>query len=156
MYREPMNAERKQGMNKSTATFIAVCIVGLIGVWVLSARGATTGTDSGYPGSVSQETVRTRVTFGIDDGESSEIFQQVTASTPYEALKAIAAEKNLPLSVKQYEFGVFVEAIGDKKNTNETAWIYFVNGESGTVAADKLGLESGDRVEWKYIKPSIQ
>jgi hypothetical protein len=33
------------------------------------------------------------------------------------------------------------------------AWIYFVNDESGQIAADQYQLAPGDIVEWKYIKP---
>ena len=36
----------------------------------------------------------------------------------------------------------------------QMAWIYHVNGESGTIAADKMKVNPGDTVEWKYIPPS--
>jgi hypothetical protein len=46
-----------------------------------------------------------------------------------------------------------VEQVGDYPNTKDKAWIYYVNGKPGTVAADKQTLQSGDTVEWKYEKP---
>lgn len=80
-----------------------------------------------------------------DDSETSQAF-----SILEEALE----ENNIPFEVENYDFGVFVKSINGLESTNEKAWIYFVNGESGQVAADKMDLEKGDLVEWKYITPS--
>jgi hypothetical protein len=68
----------------------------------------------------------------------------------------MAKQKNLGLKTKQYDFGVFVEQIGTIANTKDKSWIYFVNGKSGTVAADKQSLNAGDTIEWKYITPTIE
>ena len=35
------------------------------------------------------------------------------------------------------------------------AWIYFVNGQSGSVASDQYQLKEGDLVEWKYVVPDM-
>jgi hypothetical protein len=80
-------------------------------------------------------------------------YADVQASNPYEALIFIAKENAIELQTKHYDFGVFVEGIGEQKNTTEKAWIYYVNGASGEVAADKYELKQGDLVEWKYITP---
>ncbi len=76
-----------------------------------------------------------------------------TATTPYEALTLVAATKGMPVRVRQYDFGVFVESVRDISVTGEKSWIYFVNGEGGKVAADKYTLHEGDIVEWRYTKP---
>ena len=44
---------------------------------------------------------------------------------------------------------------GGTENTKDLSWIYFVNGKSGEVAADKYELKNGDKVEWKYMKPNF-
>ena len=77
-----------------------------------------------------------------------------SGKTVLSLLKDITEKENITLETKQYDFGIFVESINGKKSTNETAWIYFVNGESGQIAADQQQVNSGDIVEWKYIKPS--
>lgn len=76
-------------------------------------------------------------------------------STPFGLLQEYAQEKSLVIKTKVYSFGTLVEAIDEKQNTSELSWIYFVNGISGDMAADKKMLKSGDVVEWKYIKPEF-
>jgi hypothetical protein len=80
-------------------------------------------------------------------------YKDIQASTPYEALAFVAKKNNQQIQTKQYDFGIFIEAVGDKKNTKEKAWIYSVNGQSGEVASDKYELKQGDAVEWKYTTP---
>lgn len=84
------------------------------------------------------------------------VFQTtIVASTVFEALEKGSEMHAIFLKTKQFDFGIFVESIGDKKSTKEFAWLYFVNGKAGTVAADKYELHDGDHVEWKYIKPTF-
>ncbi|KKQ40751.1 MAG: hypothetical protein US60_C0054G0010 [Microgenomates group bacterium GW2011_GWC1_37_8] len=74
-------------------------------------------------------------------------------STAFSLLKNTTEKENIPLETQQYDFGVFVKSIGGKESSADMAWIYFVNGESGTVAADQMKVNPGDTVEWRYIKP---
>ena len=90
----------------------------------------------------------------IENGETK-IEATVSAKTAFEALQNLARQNNLDLKTKQYDFGVFVEGIGGVENTKEKAWLYFINGKSAEVAADKYELKAQDVVEWKYIKPTF-
>ena len=63
-------------------------------------------------------------------------------------------EKGITLEIQQYDFGVFVKTIAGYPSTANKAWIYFINGNSGTVAADKQEIKAGDLIEWRYIPPS--
>jgi len=94
------------------------------------------------------------VTLVIDDGEHISTFSGIPAATAFEALTKTAWEQNITLKTKQYDFGIFVEAIGGKEMIDDRSWIYFVNNVSATVAADKQPLQSGDTVSWRYMKPS--
>ena len=87
---------------------------------------------------------------GRVDSYQKEFSEPTTVSN---LLESVASEKQIELKIKQYDFGVFVESVGDKVGNAETAWIYFVNVVSGDVAADQKNLQVGDKVEWKYIKP---
>lgn len=93
------------------------------------------------------------VTFVINNGESVATYDGVIAATVYDALVRVASQTAVPIGQKQYDFGVFIEKIGDKANTKDKAWIYYVNGVSGDVAADKKVIKPGDVVEWRYEKP---
>jgi len=94
----------------------------------------------------------------IDFGNGNKITYQekdFNNLTAYDLLKKTAEVNNFEIKVKQYDFGVFVEEIDGRKNTNEKAWIYFLNTVSATTAADKYIVESDDLIEWKYIKPEF-
>lgn len=76
-------------------------------------------------------------------------------TTAFDILNNTAEKENISLDTEHYDFGVFVKAINGKESTAELAWIYFVNGESGAIAADQHKLSEGDVVEWKFIKPEF-
>lgn len=88
----------------------------------------------------------------VDFGDKK-ISSTVSAQTAFEALEKIANQNSLELKTKKYDFGVFVESIGEYPNTSDKAWIYYVNGQSATQAADVQTVGDGDKVEWRYEKP---
>ncbi len=96
------------------------------------------------------EEVEVRVDFGDNEEAAVEL---VEAKTAYEALQAAAENRGWQVQVKNYDFGSLVEAINGQENNSEKAWIYFINGQSATQAADKQELKAGDVMEWKYEKP---
>jgi len=93
------------------------------------------------------EEVEVKVDFGDNEEAAVEL---VEAKTAYEALQAAAENRDWQVEVKQYDFGNLVEAINNQKNTNDKAWIYYINGQPATQAADKQELKAGAVVEWKY------
>lgn len=72
--------------------------------------------------------------------------------TVFNLLRTVAAKESIPLEVQEYDFGALVTSIDGVENSEEFAWIYFVNGESGNVGADQKQFESGDEIEWKYTE----
>jgi hypothetical protein len=72
----------------------------------------------------------------------------------YDLLAEGLKKNNLEIEVKNYDFGVFVKSINGYESTAKKSWIYFINGKSGDIAADKYELKGGDLVEWKYITPT--
>jgi len=87
--------------------------------------------------------------------DSIATYSGVVASSAFDALEKVAADKKIHLKTKSYDFGVFVEEIGDKHDRNDFVWLYFINGISGDVAADKKILKTDDIVEWRYMKPTL-
>lgn len=97
-----------------------------------------------------------RVNLTLDFGNKEiKSFDLVVGSedTAFSVLKTTAEKENINLEVKQYDFGVFVKKIGDFESTTKKSWIYYVNNESGQMAADQQKLKNGDKVEWKYETP---
>ena len=92
----------------------------------------------------------------VDYGEGDPVVYSIEiaeGSTAFSLLKNITEKENISLETQQYDFGVFVKSIGGKESSAEMAWIYFVNGEAGTIAADQMNINPGDSVEWRFIKP---
>lgn len=107
-------------------------------------------------GGVHTEASRAGVTVTIDDGTGVATYSATGAATAFDALRQAADIRKAPVATKTYDFGIFVDAVGDKKSSADRAWIYSVNGISGTVAADKQTVKPGDSVEWRYTVPTTQ
>ena len=58
----------------------------------------------------------------------------------------------VPVVVKKYDFGVYVQAVGGMKEGNGLFWIYYLNGKPAMQAADKYRVKKGDIIEWKLEK----
>jgi hypothetical protein len=92
----------------------------------------------------------------LDTKKITSLTRDVAASaSALTLLQELTARQNLLLVTKQYSFGTMVESIAGLKNTKSQAWIYFINGQSANVGADSYKPESGDIIEWKYIKPAF-
>ena len=106
-----------------------------------------------------KETINTtKATLLIDFGDSNlKTFDLTMTSedTAFSVLKNIAEKENINLETVQYDFGVFVKKIGEFESTAKKSWIYYVNGESGQIAADQYKLKNRDKVLWKYEAPKI-
>ena len=95
-------------------------------------------------------------TLKIDYGEeniSSYSYDFSGDKTAYDSLKETLDKNQIPMEITNYDFGIFVKSINGNESTAEMAWIYFINGVSGNVAADQTKIKSGDIIEWRYIKP---
>lgn len=100
----------------------------------------------------SQDKAIIRIDFGNEIRESEQ-FEIHKTQTAHSMLAALLDKKDMPIETEQYDFGIFVKSINGLENTSEKAWIYYVNGELGQVAADAYDVKSGDIVEWKYVEP---
>lgn len=92
------------------------------------------------------------VSVTLDKNGDIATYSGVMAQTPYEALVEVSKKEQIPVVTKQYDFGIFVQKIGDLETGPDMAWIVSVNGKSLTVAADKETVKTGDMVQWAYTK----
>ncbi len=82
------------------------------------------------------------------NGEESSIFHLEATQdgqTPFSLLN-----KKAEIKYDQYDFGVFVTGINGKASTNEYYWALYINGEYAQEASDKIILNIGDQVEWRF------
>ncbi len=108
------------------------------------------------PMSPKVEVAQTQATLVIDYGNGNKIassFIPEQGESAYGALKSVAEEKKITLDTQQYDFGIFVKSIGGYESSADMAWIYYINGTSGMVAADKQEIKAGDTIEWRFVKP---
>ena len=47
--------------------------------------------------------------------------------------------------------GIFIKSIDSIPNTRTSYWLYFVNDTAATVASDRLILQGGEKVEWRFM-----
>lgn len=73
--------------------------------------------------------------------------------TVFDLLKEASEKQGFLIKSKNYDIGVFVEAInGIEGGQDNKYWQYYVNGETPMVAADKYYLKARDKVEFKFEK----
>ena len=84
------------------------------------------------------------------EGYTSLDSEHLTGYTAFDVLKQYAEEKGIELKIKEYDFGVLVEGIGDKIGDKNNFWLYYVNDKMANASADKVAVEPGDviRFEW--------
>lgn len=91
-------------------------------------------------------------TINIDFGNGQKLTGQVYTQNPYQALVKVAKDNNMSVEVKQYEFGIMVDKIGNIANSKNSAWMYTVNDKPGQIAADRYLIYPGDKIDWKFTK----
>jgi len=140
---------------KKIIVFIAVSIFLGVGVWkgyqTLHIQQTIQGKQTT---SVLGEQAIPHITLTLVEEDTIATYSNVLAATVFDALQTVTSEKHIPLKTKKYDFGIFVEEIGNKPTLKDHAWLYFVNSISGDIAADKKTLHTGDSVEWRYMKPT--
>lgn len=92
------------------------------------------------------------VTVTIDFGTEQKTYSNIQASNAYLALVEAAKQDKLEVEIKQYDFGIMVQKIGDFTNTATQAWGFYINEQAGQEAADKTKVTPGDKILWKYAK----
>lgn len=73
--------------------------------------------------------------------------------TAFTTLEKLSEKASFTLKTKVYDFGTFVESVGNYPSGQDKTWIYYVNQKPGDIASDKYILKPDDKVEWKYEKP---
>jgi len=141
-------------MNKKFIYGLIAGILFFLGWWLVKQPQPTTVVPQPTVNNINESTRTNLVKAVIDFGESQAVRTEVEATTAFNALEAAARTNNLEIQTKVYDFGTLVEKVGEYENSSDKAWIYYVNGESGQIAADQMQLKSGDVVEWKYVKPN--
>jgi hypothetical protein len=97
-------------------------------------------------------TARINVSGEITGVTEAQSYQVHEGTTVLGLLESQGDTHGFTIDTQDYgEMGVLVTQIGDFKNgTDQKYWQYRVNDETPLVAADRLELSEGDRVEWVF------
>jgi len=144
---------------KLALTFIALLFAAWLATWFGLFNFIDTSNPQTSNASNTENTLveASQATVVIDFGDGKIETGKVVIGEPttaYSALTKLVDENDIEIETKQYDFGVFVQSIDSYESSSEKAWIYYVNGESGTIAADQKEIVGTDTVEWKYVTPS--
>lgn len=106
------------------------------------------------------EVFQEKVIYKINKGDGDIVEYQIIPakdSTAFSLLEELALKENFKVESTLYEeMGVFVENINGVKNgTNGKYWQYWVNSKLPMVAADRMKVKGGDRIEWKFEIPQF-
>jgi len=119
-------------------------------LWLINGREAL---------SPSPEDISYKVPLIIDYSEGEKSMYQIEVppqSTAFDVLQKASQLHNFELSYKSSDFGVFIESISGRKNgTGGKYWLYYVNGTSPQVAADRRIINPNDTVEFRFQAPSF-
>ncbi len=59
-------------------------------------------------------------------------------------------QRNHRVETKDSSFGTFVTAVDGVSQTDNSFWLYYVDGKAGEAAADKTTTQNNQTVEWRY------
>ena len=59
-------------------------------------------------------------------------------------------QRSHKVEVQSGSFGTFVTSINGVAQTDNSAWLYYVDGNAGEVSSDKAVTNSGQTIEWRY------
>jgi hypothetical protein len=92
------------------------------------------------------------VDFGNGKVISYEALNIEANDTAYSLLVKKMNETGIVVQTKKYDFGLMVESIDNISASSTYFWSYLINGQAGSVAADKYILQDNDVIEWKYTQ----
>ena len=150
----------KYYFGKLKVLLLAVAIIGIgfIFVWAkllgnLSPSNISeTDPDATGSASLQEQKVDLYVDYGNGKTTSYEGIIIDTKSTVLSILKKKLEQTGSTVTTKSYNLGAMVESINGITNNSEYFWAFSVNGQPGSISADKYILKNGDVVEWKYTK----
>ena len=90
------------------------------------------------------------MTVDFGDRQATASAELSDGATALSVLEKMAGDEAWIVEKQVFSFGSLVVSIDGYENGPESSWLYFVNGEAGSVAADEMKLKPGDGLVWRY------
>jgi len=112
------------------------------------------GTENQVDGVEPRET--NQVVFSLDiDGDIKEVeMPGQERFTAFDVLSFYTDKEGIELKTKKYDFGMFVEGIGDKIGDVDSFWLFYVNGGLANASVDNVEVRPGDVIRFEFTGSS--
>lgn len=96
------------------------------------------------------------VSFTLDiDGEMFEVeMPEQEEYTVFDVLSWHVEKQGIELVTKKYNFGIFIQGIGEKIGDMNSFWLYYVNDRMANVSADNMVVKEGDVIKFEFSSNS--
>lgn len=137
----------------SLTLFLMLAVTVLMGSGCLNQEETQESTidEQAEEEAVAEEMVTVVINYGDEEKNYEVVFEE--GMTAYDALKEAAGEDSLEIKTTEYDFGMSIDAIGDKEGGQDNMyWMYYIDGAAAPVAVDKQEVTAGTKIEFKYEK----
>jgi len=107
------------------------------------------------PETEEKEKINFTIDFGNNKTKSFDLYFS-EEKTVYALLLELADQNKITLEIKEYDFGVLVEAIDGIKNGEQNKyWLYYFNSEMAPVGIFEQKVSPGNKIEFKFEESSF-
>lgn len=152
----PIDMKYYLGKMKLLLVAVAIVLAGLVFTWLKlfgnlhPQQSSLENQAAGSISTVQKYKADLTVDYGNGKVTSYENIEINEGDSAYSLLVKKMNETGSSVTTKSYGFGLMVESINTVLASQDHYWAYSVNGQMGSVAADKYILKNADKVEWKY------
>lgn len=135
--------------------FLSLALIFSLAVTVFMGSGCLSREETQEATNEEATQAEKMVTVIIDDSSKEKSYEVdfKEGMTAYEALQEAAKEDSLEIKTTAYDFGLSIDAIGDKEGgQDDMYWMYYIDGATAPVAVDKQEVKEDMKVEFKYEK----
>lgn len=136
------------------ALFAGAVSLGIINISPIETKIKLVPTENRTNESINEtKLVNATVIIDFGDGTKSSNIIISEHSTVYGFLIEAANIEKYDIKTTYYGLydSIFIDSISTYENGQENKyWIYYINGESGTIGADKQTVKNNDIIEWKF------
>lgn len=126
-----MNQQSRQSI-----IVIAILVI-LIALGAASGKLAKNTTTDQIPGTTSTApTSQVTKTISIDGQDGKNVLDVL--------------RQNHQVETTDSSFGTFVKSVDGTAQTENSFWLFYVDGQPATQAADKTDTHNGQKIEWRY------
>jgi len=127
---------------------IPLLIICIVGIYLVN-----TGIITDEPPNTNSKMINTSLTIDYGNGEIDTYNIETSNATVFSVLMKASEDYNFPVTTKSYNQNqsYYIDSIKSVTNGEDGKyWMYYLNGNYGTVGADMQTVADGDVIEWRF------